>query len=227
MKTLILISTYAFLLLLITSCGDSCGDLISFEDEVTMETVVIGEQTWQSRNLNVDRFRNGDLIQEAKTNEEWLKANEDKEPAWCYYDNKEENGEIYGKLYNWYAITDPRGLVPEEFDGFEISSDSDWKELTDFLKSAAGKKLKATTGWPSDGNGSNDYGFTALPGGMRAATGKFSKFNETGYWWTSTPELTGTAWYRSMSCEDDNVNRVSFSKGNGYSIRLVEKGFVF
>lgn len=74
-----------------------------------MEEVKIGDQIWMTRNLNVDKFCNGDPIPETKTNEEWIKAGENGKPAWCYYDNDPANGEKYGKLYNWYAVNDPRG----------------------------------------------------------------------------------------------------------------------
>ena len=80
-----------------------------------MKEVKIGDQIWMVENLNVDKFRNGDIIPEAKTNEEWKKANENKQPAWCYYGNDLTYGEKYGKLYNWYAVTDQRGLAPEGY----------------------------------------------------------------------------------------------------------------
>ena len=67
------------------------------------------------KNLNLDKFRNGDIIPEAKTNEEWSAADTNKNPAWCYYDNDPANGEKYGKLYNWYAVNDSRGLAPEGY----------------------------------------------------------------------------------------------------------------
>lgn len=78
-----------------------------------MQTVTIGNQVWMTKNLNVDKFRNGDPIPEAKTDEEWIKAGENKQPAWCYYENDPANGEKYGKVFNWYAVNDPRGLAPE------------------------------------------------------------------------------------------------------------------
>jgi len=65
-----------------------------------------------AKNLNVSTFRNGDAISEAKTDEEWRTAGENKKPVWYYYDNEYSNGEKYGKLYNWYAVIDPRGLAP-------------------------------------------------------------------------------------------------------------------
>ena len=72
-----------------------------------------------SKNLNVSRFRNGEIIFEAKTIEEWEKAGENKTPAWCYYNNNPTNGAKYGKLYNWYAVNDIRALAPK---GWHIPS---------------------------------------------------------------------------------------------------------
>jgi uncharacterized protein (TIGR02145 family) len=112
------------------------------------QTVTIGTQVWMTKNLDVSTFRNGDPIPEAKSNEEWEKAGENKQPAWCYYDNDPANGAKYGKLYNWYAVNDPRGLAPIEY---HIPSDAEWTKLTDFLggEGAAGTKMKSKSGWDS------------------------------------------------------------------------------
>lgn len=80
-----------------------------------METIQIGNQEWSTINLNVDKFNNGDIIPEIQTMDEWKTAAINKEPAWCYYDNKPENGVKFGRLYNWYAAIDPRGISPENF----------------------------------------------------------------------------------------------------------------
>jgi hypothetical protein len=90
------------------------------------QTVTIGTQEWMTKNLDVSTFRNGDPIPEAKTNEEWKKAGEVGQPAWCYYDNDPANGANYGKLYNWYAVNDSRGLAPE---GYRIPSFIDFDKL--------------------------------------------------------------------------------------------------
>ena len=84
------------------------------------ETVTIGHQVWTTNNLDESTFRNGDFIIEAKTDQEWEVAGKLATPAWCYYNNDPANGTKYGKLYNWHAVNDPRGLAPE---GFHIPSD--------------------------------------------------------------------------------------------------------
>ena len=110
------------------------------------KSVKIGNQTWMAENLNVSTFRNGDPIPEAKTDEEWKRAGENQQPAWCYYENDPKNGQKYGKLYNWYAVNDPRGLAPE---GWHVSTNIEWKNLADFQGGRwdAGKKMKSTSGW--------------------------------------------------------------------------------
>ena len=110
------------------------------------QTVTIGAQVWMTKNLDVATFRNGDPIPQAKTNEEWEKAGENKQPAWCYYDNDPANAAKYGKLYNWYAVIDSRGLAPV---GYHIPTDAEWTKLEDFLGSDAGTKMKSKSGWTS------------------------------------------------------------------------------
>jgi uncharacterized protein (TIGR02145 family) len=95
-------------------------------EEPTRTTTKIGNQEWMTRNLDVDRFRNGDLIPQAQSVEAWKEAGENRQPAWCYYDNNPENGKIYGKLYNWYAVNDPRGLCPE---GWHVPTFKEWSVL--------------------------------------------------------------------------------------------------
>ena len=110
-----------------------------------------------------------------------MKCLENKTPAWCYYGYKTENEKKYGKLYNWFAVNDSRGLAPE---GFKIATLSDWSELIDFLggTSVAGGKLKSSTGWVSDGramgllkvsDSTNESQFTALPSGLVRQDGNF------------------------------------------------------
>ena len=110
--------------------------------------VKIGKQTWMSKNLDVSTFRNGEQIPQAKDAAQWKYAAENKISAWCYYEFNESNGKKYGKLYNWFAVSDSRGLAPN---GYHIPSDAEWTILTDFLGGSdiAGKKMKSKDGWKS------------------------------------------------------------------------------
>lgn len=194
------------------------------KEEGASKEVTIGKQVWMTQNLNVDKFRNGDPIPEAKTDEEWRKAGENGEPAWCYYNNNPDNGDRYGKLYNWYAVNDPRGLAPE---GWKIPSDEEWSRLADFLggKSVAGTKMKSTDFWADyegkSGNGTNESGFSGLPGGNRNYLGSFDSFGKFGYWWSSTEFSADVAWYRCLNSIDGNVLRLFSNKDYGFSVRCL------
>lgn len=111
-----------------------------------IDQIKIGSQIWMKQNLNVSKFRNGELIQEARTQEEWQYANDNQIAAWCYLDNDPKNGAKLGKLYNWYAVMDPRGLAPL---GWHVAKADDIVTLIDKeLKNDVANKLKATYGWP-------------------------------------------------------------------------------
>ena len=166
------------------------------------QTITIGSQVWMTKNLDVSTFRNDDPIPEAKTNEEWEKAGENQQSAWCYYDNDTANGAKYGKLYNWYAVTDSRGLAPV---GYHIPTSAEWTKLTDFLggESVAGTKMKSKSGWNDyrgkSGNGTNSSGFNGLPGGSRSYFGSFNDIGYYGNWcWFSEYYWDG-GWYRYLS----------------------------
>ena len=152
------------------------------------------------KNLDVDRFRNGDMIPQARTNEEWNSAGKKGKPAWCYYKNDTENGEIYGKLYNWYAVNDSRGLAPE---GWHIPTDDEWTTLTNYLggEDVAGGKMKSigTAYWNSPNtDATNESGFSVLPGGYRNYVGSFYDVRLNAFFWSATEFDSGLAWYRLL-----------------------------
>jgi uncharacterized protein (TIGR02145 family) len=204
---------------------------------ITPDEVVIGSQVWMNRNLNVIRFRNGDLIPEAKTDEQWLLAFKNKQPAWCYYNNDPSNGEQYGKLYNWYAVNDSRGLASE---GWHIPTDAEWTKLSAYLgdeEDEVGVKIKSISGWNDNGNGTNNSGFSGLPGGARQEGGLFFDIGYLAGYWSSTEkdyelfenseddvtdfDPKGFAWFRSLNYYDGGVYRNRNSKGRGYSVRCL------
>ncbi len=193
---------------------------------IPFNAIKIGNQFWAIENLNVDRFRNGDPIPQAKTNDEWKRAGQNKQPAWCYYNNDPKNGESYGKLYNWYAVIDQRGLAPP---GWHIPSDAEWTQLTDFLGgySIAGAKMKSISGWNDyrgkSGNGTNSSGFNGLPGGYRDDYCKFVNQGNFGYWW-GAPK-TDIAYGQGLFLNDDGLLLLyafNLNKGLGFSVRCVK-----
>ena len=186
----------------------------------TFQDIKIGTQQWASANLNVSNFVNGDTIPEAKTDEEWEKAGIDKKPAWCYYDNNPENGVKYGKLFNWYAVNDPRGLSP---DGYHIPTDEEWTTLINYLggEENAGAKMKSRSGWKGDGNGSNSSGFTALPGGSRYNYGQFRLIENISFWWSSTELDPTVSWFRCMYSSNNDIIKHYAFKSHGLSVRCI------
>ena len=190
------------------------------------ETVTIGTQIWMVKNLDVDHFRNGDPIPEVKDSAEWAALTTG---AWCYYNHDPALGAIYGKLYNWYAVNDPRGLAPV---GWHVPSDNEWTQLTDRLggENVAGGKLK-TIGTKESSNGlwkipntgaTNESGFSALPGGCRNGNdGSFYDVGGNGSWWSATEYNATTAWCRVLFYEGAYVNRYNVDKGYWFSVRCV------
>jgi TonB family protein len=184
------------------------------------QTVTIGSQGWMTKNLDVATFRNGDSIPEAKTDAEWISAGYNKQPAWCYYDNDTTNGILYGKLYNWYAVNDPRGLAPE---GYHVPTDAEWTQLSDYLggKEVAGNKMKRTMGWNENGNGTNESGFKGLPGGARNEDRTFILKGYDGFWWSASEETTGIAYFRRLDYSFGSLYRNGIYKSIGLSVRCI------
>lgn len=200
-------------------------------------SVQIGDQEWMTKNLDVSTFRNGDLIPQAKTNQEWSAANKSKKPAWCYYHigyseiSKYgvdlEKTKKYGKLYNVAAINDIRGLAPR---GWHIPNNDEWKVLSN---KASISSLKSKSGW-KENNGSNASGFNMLPGGFR--DGSFSSLLETAWFWSSTPgfwdttnESYGVKFENNYSIRISYYNDswsnidMSFNRpGGGHSVRCIK-----
>ena len=181
--------------------------------------VTIGTQTWAVANLNVSTFRNGDTIPNARTYEEWVEAGKSGKPAWCYYNNDPANGTKYGKLYNWYAVNDPRGLAPA---GWTLPGDADWANLTYYLggPEASGKKMKSLSGWIDGDNGTNEAGFTGLPGGYRVENGTFLNLGSIGTWWSSTESkaLSAIDYYLALS---SSLGRSISPRQRGESVRCL------
>ena len=191
------------------------------ESQVTAPSEIkVGDQIWMTRNLDVDTFRNGDPIPEAKSFEEWENAGDNKRPVWCYFNNDPANGVTYGKLYNWFAVADPRGLAPE---GWHIPSDAEWTRLNNQLGSSAGKKIKSESGWNEDGGGTDEYGFNGLPGGARDYHGSFDQnIGESGNWWSSTQSERFLVWIWFLAYSNSSLIRSPGHESDGYSVRCIK-----
>jgi len=171
-----------------------------------------------AENLNVSTYRNGDTIPQVQDPKTWSSLTTG---AWCYYGGKAETGAKYGKLYNWYAINDPRGLAPE---GWHIPSDAEWTTLTASLggKIESSGKIKSVRGWSQGGNGSNESGFNALPGGTRSINEAFSFVGDYGYWWTSSSFDGYSAWNRFLAYNNNYIGRSTGWKQFGNSVRCIK-----
>ncbi len=180
------------------------------------KSVKIGDQIWMTENLNIDRYRNGDLIQEVRDPKEWSNL---KTGACCYCNNDPENGKKYGKLYNWYAVTDPRGLAPE---GWHIPTKEEFETLLLGNDGNALRKIGQGTG---DGIGTNTSGFSALIAGERRADGDFNTTKYSSNFWSSTesndfPELEAYELY--LKDIGYGFQLTQFYKEFGYSIRCLK-----
>ena len=207
-------------LFVLTEFNELRGDNIRFKvDALTnnLNTKKIGTQTWTTKNLDVTTYRNGDAIPQVQDAKAWENL---RTGAWCYYENETANGSTYGKLYNWYAVNDPRGLAPA---GYHIPTEAEWSTLTNYLggETIAGTKMKSKTGWENNGNGTNTSGFAGLPGGYRNGDGDFSNIGAGGDWWSSSESNTNNAWYRYLYSNNGDVDSYYNYKRNGFSVRCL------
>lgn len=167
---------------------------------VNLPSITICNQVWTSKNLDVDHYRNGDIIPQVTDPIQWANLTTG---AWCYYNNDPAMGAIYGKLYNWYAVNDYRGLAPS---GWHIASEYDWNKLVKCIDNSADTnctfcsqsanagfylKESGNSHWSVPSNSNNSFGFTALPSGFRAVEKQplllcnFESLSNTASWWTS------------------------------------------
>jgi uncharacterized protein (TIGR02145 family) len=200
------------------------------------QTIKIGDQWWMAENLNVSHFRNGDPIPEVTSPVEWDSLDTG---AWCAYNNDLSKTDTYGRLYNWFAVDDARGLAPE---GWHIPTDEEWKQLEltlgmlptsldewGYRGGSEGNKLKSIgtknlgTGLWNEKNigATNESCFSAVPAGWRIYTGAFNSIDYGTSFWTASEFGTVRAWSRSLSYRVSSILRSYGFKGRGFSIRCV------
>lgn len=228
----ILILALASMLLVFTACEEKENDPAT--DNPTNEgpptdndgnvysTVQIGDQEWMAENLKTTTYNNGTSIELVENDADWLNYTTG---AYCWYDNDQaQYAETYGALYNWYALN-TGNLCP---DGWHVPTDEEWTALEDYIASdghsgSEGAALKATYGWYNNGNGTDDYGFTALPGGARGGYGAFVNIGKYGGWWSATESSTYYAWSRYLGYNSSAVSRNSGGRlVDGFSVRCVK-----
>jgi uncharacterized protein (TIGR02145 family) len=187
------------------------------------KTIEIGNQEWMAENLKTSIYRNGEPIATNLTYLEWLNSAITQIGAWAFYNNISQYDCPYGKLYNWYAVADPRHVCPS---GWHEPTDGEWTTLTDYLggESVAGGKMKSTGfqyWFGSNTDATNESGFSGLPGGSRFSLGEFSNIGVNGIWWSSSENAIAYAWDRSLNYDDANAIRFPPNKTNGSFVRCL------
>jgi uncharacterized protein (TIGR02145 family) len=209
--------------------GTTYGDVIVLED-TNYRSVTIGTQVWMVDNLKTLKYRNGETIPNITDLNIWSNLSS---AAQCDYENTPAYTETYGRLYNWYAVNDPRNIAPF---GWHIPSKEEWLTLINYLggEEVAGDKLKESgyLHWYYDGNcstfASNETGFTALPGGCLTNNVEidsewyFAYVSQAGYWWTSSEKNSSHASCIEMMRFDGHVFNFDDSKNRAYSVRCIK-----
>ncbi len=207
-----------FVLSFLIGCGE---DKITNPGIIKNGTVQIGAQVWMLKNLNVDHYRNGDSIPEVRDSTQWENLTTG---AWCYYNNDPAMGEIFGKLYNWYAVNDSRGLAP---DGWHVPNDLEWTILVDYLGGGivAGGKMKevGTIHWNHPNTGATNFSnFSALPGGECHATNIHFEIGNHCNWWSSIEDDDLCAKFLYLEYDNPYTEYNYRIKTTGFSVRCIK-----
>lgn len=207
-----------------SSSGIQNGSGVTDIDGNIYTSVIIGDQEWMVENLRTTKYSDGTLI----SNDTVIDTLSYLPSGACFnYEHDSKYESTYGKLYDWYAVETGK-LAPK---GWHVPTDAEWKVLTDYLAAnghtgTEGTALKSKSGWNDNwngtsGNGTDDYGWNGLPGGYLDYEGNFSGIGQDGLWWSSSQYYTSSAWYRYLGNYDANVNRSSFNKNYGCSVRCL------
>ena len=207
-----------------SNVGTDYGNQVRFftatGESQNVQTLLLCNQEWMAKNLNSSTYRNGNPIPQVTDPSAWQNLTTG---AWCYYSNDNTLGEKYGKLYNWYALNDARGLAPQ---GWHLPSDTEWAGLVSCLggDTVAGGKMKAISAlWDSPNTAASDQSsFNGLPGGFRKPDGNFDSTGKKGHWWSSTASGVSSSWHRNLSYLSAIAARQTSEKRNGYAVRCIK-----
>lgn len=207
---------------------ETCGDTVKDNDGNSYKTVQIGDQCWTAEDLRTTSYSDGTSIPNVTEDNEWAALSTG---AWAYYLNDDLNSDINGKLYNWFAVNDSKGICPA---GWKVPSDNDWKTLEIELGMTAeeanseewrgennniGGKMKDVNSWTGE-NVTNESGFSAIPTTSRTNGGQFSA-SYSANWWSSSESNEITAWKRLLHNDHNHVYRSSSTKSFGFTVRCV------
>jgi uncharacterized protein (TIGR02145 family) len=211
-------------------CNTTDNSTVKDIDGNNYKTILIGKNWWMAENLRTTRYNNSDTIPIVKDQSIWLNLSND---AYCYYQNNKGYADTFGFLYNWYAVNSGM-LCPV---GWRVPSDGDWKYLEGLVDtefgigdsiwnnlglrgSDAGLMLKSTKGWRPGMTGTDNFGFSALPGGERLS--RFYAGGSSGFWWSSTEASQSSAYYRNLIYSFELVSRDTHPKRMGFSVRCIK-----
>lgn len=201
-------------------CGTT--SIVTDVDGNSYSVVTIGSQCWMGENLKVTHFRDGSPIPEVADSTDWKNLTT---PGMVSYDNDHAYDATYGKLYNWFAVGDARGICP---DGWHVPHDNEYQVLTKYLDPEgdfAGGRMKeaGTEHWLTPNEGANNSsGFTALPGGMRFREGQFQWLGENGLFWSTRQDGDFEAYFLTLTYDGADAHRTFIYKQSGFSCRCVK-----
>lgn len=217
----------------VTPVVETCSATIKDIDGHTYKVIKIGSQCWMQENLKTSRYKDGAAITTGLSASEWTNTTQG---AFAIYEDKADNNDTYGKLYNGHAVATGK-LCPE---GWRIPTDEDFKVLEKHLglpddqlnltgergnAEAIGGKMKSTLLWDSPNAGANNSsGFSALPAGTRNSVGDYIVLKQYATFWTSTPYATDSSylWNHHLYYNGAGVGRIYETKNRGYSCRCIK-----
>jgi uncharacterized protein (TIGR02145 family) len=224
MRKSIFTSIVIVVLASIVSCKNEKDILVKDIDGNVYKVVSIGNQRWMAQNLQTAHYNNGAPITEIEDSTAWNNAFyiAPQTAAYCCYNGNDSNNAVYGKLYTWFVVTDPRGVCPA---GYHVPTDSDFIILSNYLggDAFAGGHLKSTSSLWAYPNwlAYNSTGFSGLPGGYRGNFGGSHDIGTWGLFWSSTPAQNGNAWEHDLYYAGGVFGRDSTLQQFALSVRCV------
>jgi uncharacterized protein (TIGR02145 family) len=220
-------TTYHFRIKATNELGTTYSDDMTFKTYVVADadnnlyhSVTIGTQKWMQENLRTTSYKDNSSIPLVTGNTEWKNLSA---PGYCWYDNNGESYKsTYGALYNWYTVNTGK-LCPS---GWHVPTNAEWITLANYLggESVAGDKLKESGSdyWGDLNTGTNETGFTALPGGYRTEEGTYANIGLNAQFWSSSSLLPTSSYSAILYNNASNISRAGAINVSGFSVRCIK-----